>query len=214
MFKLKRVIELTLLPLLLIALPVKADSYKLQVEDWYTPHAMGCMMLGECTKDIDRLTKSHIHQVDELIKVLNDVNVEVYSAPQHYFPVGVRGVYYSMSNKIFINKDLTKRDPALLYVMRHEGWHAVQDCMAGSIDNSLIAIVFPESIVPEYLQRMTEDNYSSGVIWEKEAKWAGYQPNLTFEALKVCRDGVMWETFQPTPLTKEFLVEEGFLQEK
>ena len=203
-----------LLPLLLLALPAKADTYNLQVEDWYTPHAMGCMMLGECTQDIDRLTKTHIHQVDELIKVLNDVNVEVYSAPQHYFPIGVRGVYYSMSNKIFINKELTKRDSALLYVMRHEGWHAVQDCMAGSINNSLIAIVFPESIVPEYMQRMTEDTYSKGVIWEKEAKWAGYQPDLTLQALKVCRDGIMWETYEPTPLTRQFLLEEGFIEEK
>ena len=98
--------------------------------------------------------------------------------------------------------------------MRHEGWHAVQDCMAGSINNSLIAIVFPESIVPEYMQRMTEDTYSKGVIWEKEAKWAGYQPDLTLQALKVCRDGVMWETYEPTPLTRQFLLEEGFIEEK
>ena len=28
--------------------------------------------------------------------------------------------------------------------MRHEGWHADQDCMAGTIDNSMIGIIKPE----------------------------------------------------------------------
>ena len=35
-----------------------------------------------------------------------------------------------------------------MQVMRHEGWHAAQDCMAGSIENSLIAIIKPEDEVP------------------------------------------------------------------
>jgi len=168
-------------------------------------------MLGECTKDIDKLTGHHLKQVDDLIKVLEDVNVETYAAPQYYFPIGVRGVYFSKENKIFLNKELTNRTPTLLYVMRHEGWHAVQDCMAGSIDNSLIAIVFPESRIPKYMQEMVENTYNKGVIWEKEAKWAGYQPGLTLEALKTCRDGVMWEKYEPTPLTREYLVEQGFI---
>ena len=34
-------------------------------------------------------------------------------------------------------------------VMRHEGWHAAQDCMAGTIENSMIAIIMNEEDVPE-----------------------------------------------------------------
>ena len=40
-------------------------------------------------------------------------------------------------------------DPAvLMQLMRHEGWHAAQDCMAGTIENSMIAIIKPEEDVP------------------------------------------------------------------
>ena len=201
-----------LLPLLLFLSPSPSKAeYELLVDDHYTPHAMGCMMLGECTKGVDKLSKTHLKQVNDILEVLDDVNVDVFSAPQYYFPVGVRGVYFSKSNQIFVNKELTKRDQALLYVMRHEGWHAVQDCMAGSIDNSLIAIVFPEDKIPQFLQDMVEEAYSDGIIWEKEAKWAGYQPGLTLEALKTCRDGVMWDKYEPTPLTRQYLVEYGFI---
>ena len=46
------------------------------------------------------------------------------------------------------------RPHVLMSVMRHEGWHAAQDCMAGTIDNSLIAIILPEESVPEMWQEM------------------------------------------------------------
>ena len=37
-----------------------------------------------------------------------------------------------------------KRPNTLMSVMRLEGWHAAQDCMAGTIENSMIAIIMNE----------------------------------------------------------------------
>jgi hypothetical protein len=45
------------------------------------------------------------------------------------------------------------RPHVLMSVMRHEGWHAAQDCMAGTIDNSLIAIIKPEDECPDDVAR-------------------------------------------------------------
>jgi hypothetical protein len=65
----------------------------------------------------------------------------VFLADEKYFPVGHRGVYHTVGNNFFLNKRFMKRPHVLMSVMRHEGWHAAQDCMAGTIDNSLIAII-------------------------------------------------------------------------
>ena len=36
---------------------------------------------------------------------------------------------------------------------------------------------------------------------------------MTQKALEVCAGGNMWETYEPTPLTKEYLVKEGYIKE-
>ena len=146
---------------------------------------------------------------------MNDVGVNVYVAPQYYFLIGTRGVYYTQGNNVFLSADMTKRSSSLLSTLRHEGWHAVQDCMAGDINNSLIAIVHPLDKVPKYMQMLTENAYEDnpGVLWEKEAKWMGHTEGATLKALKACKTGKMWEVYKPTPMTRQFLVEKGFIKE-
>jgi len=101
----------------------------------------------------------------------------------------------------------------LMTVMRHEGWHAAQDCMAGSIKNSLIAIILPEEDVPQIWRDMTEKTYPpSAVPWESEAKWAGLTEGMTMKALNACAGGNMWEVYTPTPLTRKWLVENGYIK--
>ena len=34
---------------------------------------------------------------------------------------------------------------------------------------------------------------------------------MTMKALDACASGKMWEVYEPTPLTRKFLVEEGFI---
>ena len=79
---------------------------------------------------------------------LNQVGVKVFLAAPKYFPSGHPGVYHTVGNNFFLNRDHMGSPAALMQVMRHEGWHAAQDCMAGTIENSMIAIIKPEESVP------------------------------------------------------------------
>ena len=100
----------------------------------------------------------------------------------------------------------------LMQVMRHEGWHAAQDCMAGSIKNSMIAIIKPEEEVPVMWRVMAERTYPANAVpWEAEAGWAGRTEGMTQAALEACATGEMWKVYPPTPLTKKWLVEEGYI---
>ena len=86
--------------------------------------------------------------------------------------------------------------------MRHEGWHAAQDCMAGTIENSMIAIIKPEEECATYLACDGKRTYpASAVPWEAEAQWAGRTEDMTMEALQSCAAGTMWTDYEPTPLT-------------
>jgi len=99
-------------------------------------------------------------------------------------------------------------------VMRHEGWHAAQDCMAGTIENNFIAIIHDQEKVPEMYQAIVKSAYMSqpkAIPWEKEAYWAGHTEGMTASALKSCAAGTMWTDYEPTPMTREWLVEKGYI---
>ena len=213
---------------LVLASGIPAFAYELDTEDYFTNGSMGCMMMRECTRDVeevksikdveDHQNKDHsliANEFNEVVNALNDVGVNVYVAPQEYFLIGTRGVYYTEGNNVFLSADMTKRSSTLISTLRHEGWHAVQDCMAGDINNSMIAIVHPTDKVPKYMQMLTENAYDDdpGVLWEKEATWMGHTEGATLKALKACKTGKMWEVYEPTPMTRQFLVEKGYIKE-
>jgi len=79
------------------------------------------------------------------------------------------------------------RPHVLMSVMRHEGWHAAQDCMAGTIDNSLIAIIKPEEKFLMMWQEMVRTDICiatrSNSVGE-EAMWAGKTEHMTMNALE------------------------------
>ena len=100
----------------------------------------------------------------------------------------------------------------LMQLMRHEGWHAAQDCMAGTIENSMIAIIKPEEEVPMIWRVLAERTYpESAVPWEAEAQWAGRTEGMTMKALQACARGQMWTEYQPTPLTRQWLEENKYI---
>ena len=106
------------------------------------------------------------------------------------------------------------RPGVVMSVMRHEGWHAAQDCMAGTINNNFIAIIKNEEDVPKIWQAIAKDTYKSqphAIPWEKEAYWAGHTEGMTAAALESCARGTMWTDYDPTPMTREWLVEKGFI---
>ena len=209
-----------------VALPV--HSAPLKDSEYFTMHSMGCMLLRECIEDINEIKSiSDINseipatnydivavEFNSLIGSLNKVGAKVFLADQKYFPVGHRGVYHTVSNNFFLNKAYMNRPGMLMSVMRHEGWHAAQDCMAGTINNSLIAIILPEDSVPPLYQEIVKSTYRDqpgAIPWEKEAYWAGKTEGMTAKALESCARGTMWTDCEPTPLTRKYLVEEGYI---
>ena len=196
---------------------------------YHTPDAMGCMILLECTDGVKQVNNildisseypnTHdfyfvAEEFNRILTSLNTVGVKVFLAPSKYFPIGHRGVYHTVGNNFFLNKTHMGRPGTLMTVMRHEGWHAAQDCMAGSIKNSLIAIILPEEDVPAIWREIVERGYPAHAVpWEAEATWAGKTEGMTENALFACAAGKMWEVYEPTPLTRKFLVEEGFIEE-
>jgi len=211
-----------------LAVPA-AIADPLKDEDYFTMHSMGCMLLQECTDDVREVfslldvssqydnTEAFTpvaNEFNNMLVSLNQVGVNVYLADEKYFPVGHRGVYHTVSNNFFLNKTFMSRPGTLMSVMRHEGWHAAQDCMAGTIDNSLIAIIMPEDDVPMLWQEMVKRTYMlqpGAIPWEKEAMWAGKTEGMTMAALSACATGEMWNVYPPTPLTREYLVKEGYI---
>jgi len=216
----------SLLASAVLTTPVFADPLK--DSEYFTMHSMGCMLLGECTDDVEEIASildvssqysnteqfySVATEFNSMLSSLNMIGVKVFLADQKYFPVSHRGVYHTVGNNFFLNKAFMGRPSVLMSVMRHEGWHAAQDCMAGTIDNSLIAIIKPEDEVPMLWREMVESAYpESAWPWEKEATWAGKTEGMTVNALAACADGNMWEVYEPTPLTRKYLVDFGYIK--
>jgi hypothetical protein len=205
-----------------------ADDSKI-TQGYNTMDSLGCMLLGECTDGVVKVFSmldissqydntaeftSVTGEFHNMLHSLNQVGVNVFLADSKYFPSGHRGVYHTVSNNFFLNKDYMGAPGTLMMVMRHEGWHAAQDCMAGTIDNSLIAIIMPEDEVPMIWRVMAERTYpKSALPWEAEAGWAGRTENMTMNALAACAGGNMWEVYEPTPLTRQYLIDAGYIVE-
>ena len=218
-------IIMSLLAAASLTVPALADDSKI-TKGYNTMDAMGCMLLRECTDGVDKI-KSIADIADQypdtnfdivadefnsMLVALDQVGVNVFLADSKYFPATHRGVYHTVGNNFFLNKRYMDSTNYLMQVMRHEGWHAAQDCMAGSIKNSLIAIIKPEEEVPMIWRVMAERTYpKSAVPWEAEAGWAGRTEDMTMKALQACAAGEMWKVYEPTPLTRKWLVEEGYI---
>jgi len=216
---------MTLLVAASMVAPAFAKESKLK-KGFYTMDATGCMILRECTDNVRRINSIEdikknypdsnfefvADEFNSMLVSLDQVGVMVFLGPEKYFPPGHRGVYHTVSNNFFLNERFMHRPNVLMTVMRHEGWHAAQDCMAGTIDNSMIAIIKPEEDVPQVWRDIVEKTYpKSAVPWEAEAKWAGMTQGMTAKALAACAAGSMWEVYEPTPLTKKWLQENNYI---
>ena len=212
-----------------MTIPAMADHKEGHIKGYNTMDAMGCMLLRECTKDVEEVYSlldissqypnteeftPHALEFNNMLSSLSAVGVKVFLADERYFPKMHRGVYHTVSNNFYLNKKYMDDPAVLMMVMRHEGWHAAQDCMAGSIKNSMIAIIMPEEDVPMLWHVMVERTYpASAVPWEAEAQWAGRTEGMTQKALTACANGNMWEVYKPTPLTLEWLRENNYVND-
>ena len=204
------------------ASPVLAED---KVKTWRSFDSLGCMMLRECKEDVVELTTwSELgpeygiaaEELDAIIAALKKVGATIYLADERYFAFRMRGVYDVRFNNIFLNKFYLDQPTKMIQVIRHEGWHTAQDCMAGTLENTFTALIFPEEDVPDWIRRGAERTYAKNVLpFEAEAMWAMYIEDKTKEALEVCAGPKkMWEYYSPTPLTGEWLEQEGVIKKK
>lgn len=209
--------------------PVSAFDYTknpIEESEYRTNHSMGCMLLQECTEGVVEVTSVQTlkdyygdypdlpAEFGQLLQVFAKIGIKVYIAPEKYFVKNTRGLYHTVSNNFYLNDAFMNKSGHLMSVMRHEGWHAAQDCMAGTIDNNIIAIIKNEEEVPMIWRELAERTYASNVVpWEAEAWWAGKTKGMTLDALKACSTGAMWNIYPPTPMTREYLVNEGFIND-
>ena len=208
-----------------IATPVLADP---EIRQWKTPHSMGCMLMRECVEgttlinnisDLERLLPYSnftpvAEEADAIIKELAKMGVNVYLADDKYFPRGHAGVYYTVGNDFFLNASWSDDPYQMIQTLRHEAWHAAQDAMAGTIENSMIAVIRDDKDVPQEFKLLVEFQYPpSARPWEQEAKWAGETPGMTLEVLRIINEtnGKPWEVLEPTPLTRLWLQRNGYL---
>jgi len=194
---------------------------------FYSMDAMGCMLLRECTDGVEEVHSlldissqyddperytPVAQEFNTMLMTLNQIGIKVFLADEKYFPSLHRGVYHTVSNNFYLNRTYMDEPHVLMMVMRHEGWHAAQDCMAGSIDNSLVAIIMPEEEVPILWRTLAERTYPEHAVpWEAEAGWAGRTENMTMKALQSCAAGTMWTDYEPTPLTYKWLRENNYV---
>ena len=222
----------TLLALALLVggiIPVSAFDYTknpIEESEYRTNHSMGCMLLQECTEGVVEITSVEDleqyygeypdlpSEFTQLLEVFSKIGIKVYIAPEKYFVSNTRGIYHTVSNNFYLNDKFMVKPHHLMSVVRHEGWHAAQDCMAGSIHNNYIAVIRDEDDIPQLWKDMASDLYPpSAVPWEQEATWAGREEGMTLEALRACAsDTPMWEILEPTPLTRQFLIDKGYIK--
>ncbi len=196
----------------------------------YSYDAMGCMKLGECTEDITLLESIHDierhygveftgvrQEADTLLILLRQNGIKAYLAAERYFPRDHRGLYYTDNNTMYLNAKYMANPTTFLEVLRHEGWHAAQDCMAGGLDNTFIAVIHNPEVVPQEFKLDAELRYGmlqpKSIPWEQEALWAGDVVDMTSDALRVCAsDTAMWDAYPPTPKTREWLLQYGHME--
>ena len=196
----------------------------------YSYASMGCMKLGECTigvyelESVDWLIEmtnnkgfeKHRTEIESMLTSMDKIGIKVYVAEGPNFPKTHRGVYYTDNNSFYLNLDHVQYEDKFMEVFRHEGWHAAQDCMAGTVDNTMIAVIHDKDNVPQEFHLSAEVRYGmlepKAIPWEREALWAGSTPGMTDEALKVCANPNtrMWWEYEPTPKTAWWLQNEGY----
>ena len=220
--KLLPVVASAMLALPAVAFPTNPEGVRYNSLD-----SLGCLMLLECLDEVDPVNNvaelketmpdsdydRHAEELELLFEALNKSGVQVYLADEAYFPSRHRGIYDVKGNNFFLNKAFVWDEGHMIEVMRHEGWHAAQDCMAGTIDNTFTAVILQDGTVPQYIQDVVARTYPPQPRpWENEAFFAATQPGLTVEALNACAsEKPMWETYTPTPLTREWLVNQGYI---
>ena len=205
--------------------PAMADP---ETKGPHTADIKGCMMVLDCTDGVELLeTVSQLqeqfpdydwspvgNEMEDILTSLETIGVPTFIADAKYFAYNERALYDVVNNRMFINKNNLK-PWTFMSSFRHEGWHAMQDCMGGGLDNTFMAVIHGDESTPPMWTVMAERLYPSDIVeWEAEAKWAGAEENMTRDALQACVSSQQrpWTMIEPTPLTRSWLETKGYIK--
>ena len=203
-----------------------AKAAEPNIQNWKTPNSMGCMMVRACKDKTERITswkdlgsgyEKYAYELSTIFDASNKIGIKVYLAADKYFTPQTRGLYNVKGNNLFINRKYLDDNQMVVEVIRHEGWHAVQDCMAGSVNNNMTAIVWPQEKIPGWVREGAKNDYAHAPVsipYEAEARWAAHSNYETADGLKTCADPTIkiWERYPPIRSTSEWLLKNGYLR--
>ena len=203
-----------------------AKAAEPNIQNWKTPNSMGCMMVRACKDQTELITSwkdlgsgydKHEYELSTIFDAINKLGIKVYLAGDKYFTSKTRGLYNVKGNNLFINRKYLDNNQLIVEVIRHEGWHAVQDCMAGSVNNNMTAIVWPKGKIPGWVMEGAKNDYADAPVsipYEAEARWAAHSNYETADGLKTCADPTvkMWERYPPIRSTAAWLLKNGYLR--
>ena len=193
----------------------------------HTADIKGCMMLLECTDGVTLVSSatevarmfpdedwSAVRvEMDDILDRLDQVNIPTFIADAKYFARNERALYDVVNNRMFINVKAGK-PWSFMSSLRHEGWHAAQDCMGGGTRNQFMAVIHGSEGTPAMFTSMAKTLYPTSIVeWEAEAKWAGVTENMTANAMHACAktSEQPWKVITPTPMTSLWLRDNGHL---
>ena len=188
----------------IIALPINTESMNDLIHS--NSNTIQCMASGRCKdgikeiNDITDISSSSpdtdfsmiADEVNKMLNTLKKIKVKVFLADEKYFPTRYRGIYNTSKNRFFLNSKYLHNPRSILFTMRHEGWHAAQDCKAG-INNSRLEIILNEKYIPQIYKDYVEEVYTGEpdqIPFEKGAFWASVTKNVTIMALDACAHGL------------------------
>ena len=191
---------LSLIAVTSIIAPVNSESFNKIIND--KSDTLNCMASRRCRdgvksiNDISDIASSYpdsnfdivADEFNRMLATLKRIGIKVFLGDEKYFPEIYRGVYSTSRNTFYLNKGYMDTPKSLIRTMRHEGWHAAQDCKAG-IDNMRLELIVSEHLVPKSYRNLVEEIYHDEpdqIPFESEAYFAAYRKDLTQLALDVC----------------------------
>jgi len=191
---------LSLIAVTSIITPVNSESFNKIIND--KSDTLNCMASRRCRdgvksiNDISDIASSYpdsnfdivADEFNRMLATLKRIGIKVFLGDEKYFPEVYRGVYSTSRNTFYLNKGYMDTPKSLIRTMRHEGWHAAQDCKAG-IDNMRLELIVSEHLIPKSYRNLVEEIYydePDQIPYESEAYFAAYRKDLTQLALDVC----------------------------
>lgn len=183
-----------------IVAPVNSESFNSIINT--ESNTLNCMTSRRCRdgvksiNDISDIASSYPNsnfdivadEFNRMLATLKRIGIEVFLGDEKDFPEIYRGVYSTSRNTFYLNKGYMDTPKSLIRTMRHEGWHAAQDCKAG-IDNMRLELIVSEHLVPKSYRNFVEEMYHDEpdqIPFESEAYFVAYRKDLTQLALEIC----------------------------